>query len=63
MKIISGIERPAVIRELLDHWGLPAVTPSLRASPDAPMAWRVTPRDWSYKSVFDDLHVPDPVMA
>ena len=36
MKIISVIERPAVIRQILDHLGLPTVTPSLRAPPDAP---------------------------
>ena len=34
MKIIAVIERPAVVRQILDHLGLPAVAPSLRAPPD-----------------------------
>ena len=64
MKIISVIERPAVIRQILDHLGLPTVTPSLRAPPDAPDGLAGdNPRDWAYEPCFDDLPVPDPVMA
>ncbi len=63
MKIIAVIERPAVVRQILDHLGLPTVTPSLRAPPDAPDGLAGDhPREWSYEPCFDDLPVPDPLM-
>ena len=69
MKIIALIERPAVIRQILDHLGLSnlglsTVTPGLRAPPDAPDGLAAAqPREWSYEPVLDDLPIPDPVMA
>jgi len=36
MKVIAVIERPAVIRQILDHLGLPAGAPQLRAPLDQP---------------------------
>lgn len=76
MKIISVIERPAVIRQILDYLGLPTVTPSLRAPPDAPDAPDGLagdhPHDWSYEPCSDlpvrptqtgDLPVPDPMLG
>jgi hypothetical protein len=64
MKIIAIIERPAVIRQILDHLGLPTGAPSLRAPPAAPEG-RVAdqPREWSSEPFFDDLPVADPLMA
>lgn len=64
MRVIAVIERPAVIRRILDHLGLSYVPPSLRAPPDPPggqVADR--PREWSCEPFFDDLPVADPVMA
>lgn len=64
MKIISVIERPAIVRQILDHQGLPAVSPSLRAPPDPPDGLAGDqPREWSYKPLFDDLPVPDPILG
>ena len=64
MKIIAVIERPAVLRQILDHLGLPSVTPGLRAPPDAPDGLAGDqPLEWSYEPVLDDLPVPDLVMA
>ena len=36
MKVLAVIERPAVIRRILGHLGLPFATPRLRAPPDPP---------------------------
>jgi len=37
MKVIALIERPAIIRQILDHLGFPTAAPSLRALPIRPM--------------------------
>ena len=51
---IAVIERPAVIRQILDHVGLPSATPSLRAPPDQPAGPAADPpREWSYEPCFD----------
>jgi hypothetical protein len=64
MKIISVIERPSVLRQILDHLGLPAVASSLRAPPDpAGGQGADPPREWSYEPFFDDLRAADPGMA
>ena len=64
MKIIAVIERPAVIRQILDHLGLSSVPPSLRAPPDPPEGPAADhPHEWSYEPFFDNLPVADPVMA
>lgn len=64
MKIIAVIERPAVVRQILDHLGLPAVAPSLRAPPDLAGGQAADhPRAWSYEPVFDDLPIPDPMLG
>jgi len=42
MKVIAVIERPAVIRQIPAHLGLPTAAPSFRAPPDPP-------REWSYE--------------
>jgi len=59
------IERPAVVRQILDRLGLPLTAPSLRAPPNPS-------REWSYEPLFDlpvpcygagqtgDLPIPDP---
>jgi hypothetical protein len=64
MKLISVIERPSVLRQILDHLGLPAGAPRLRAPPD-PAGGQVAdpPREWSYEPFFDDLRVAEPGMA
>jgi len=62
MKVIAVIERPAVIRQILDHLGLPTAAPHLRAPPDPPDALAAQqPREWSYEPVFDDL-LSDPLL-
>ena len=64
MKIIAVIEKPPVVRQILAHLGLPIATRSLRAPPDLPEGPAADhPREWSYEPCFDDLPVPDPVMA
>ena len=63
MKIISVSERAAIVRQILDHLGLPAVAPSLRAPPD-PAGGQAADqsREWSYDPVLDNLPVPDPML-
>jgi hypothetical protein len=57
------IERSAVVRQILDHLGLPTGAPQLRAPPDPPDALAAQqPREWSYEPVFDDLPIPDPLL-
>lgn len=64
MKVIAVIERQGVVRQILDHLGLPTTAPRLRAPPDLPEDLAAEPpREWSYDPVFDDLPIPDPVMA
>ena len=64
MKVIAVIERPAVIRQILEHLGLSTAAPSFRAPPDPPDGRGADPpREWSYELLFDDLPVPDPVLA
>ena len=59
MEVVAVIERPAVVRQILDHLAGPAAAPSLRAPPDGRVA--AHSRDWSYQPLFDDLPVPEPV--
>jgi len=62
MKVIAVIERPAVVRQILDHLGLPTAPLSFRAPPDQPDGLAADrPREWSYEPLFDGLPVPDPV--
>jgi hypothetical protein len=56
MKVIAVIERPAIIRQILEHLGLSTAAPSFRAPPDPP-------RESSYEPLLDDLPVPDPVLV
>ncbi len=64
MKIIAVIERPAVVRQVLDHLGLPTGAASLRAPPDPPEGLAADqPREWSYEPCSDDLPIPEPVLA
>jgi hypothetical protein len=76
MKVIAVIERPAVIRQILDHLGFPAAAPSLRAPPDPLDALEAQqPREWSYDPLFDlpvsrseagqpgDLPLPEPLLV
>jgi hypothetical protein len=73
MKVIAVIERPAVVRQILDHLGLPTAAPSPRAPPDPPDDLAADqPREWSYEPLLDlpvrrtqtgDLPVPDPLIA
>ena len=44
MKVIAVIERPAVVRQILAHLGLPTTAPRLRAPPTRPRIWRRTHR-------------------
>lgn len=64
MEVVAVIERPAVVRQILDHLGLPTAAPSRRAPPDQPDG-RVAAhsRDWSYAPFLDDLPIPDPATA
>ncbi len=62
--IIAVIEQPAVVRQILDHLGLPTGAASLRAPPDLPVRGTQAgppggqaadqPREWSYEPLFDD---------
>ncbi len=62
MKVVAVIERPAVVRQILDHLALPTAAPSFRAPPDPPDGLPADPpREWSYEPLFDDLPVPDPL--
>ena len=64
MKVVAVIERPAVVRQILDHLGLPTAAPSFRAPPDPPDALPAyPPREWSYEPLFDDLPVSDPLIV
>ncbi len=64
MKLLAVIERPAVIRQILDHLGLPSGAVSLRGPPDPPEGLAPDqPREWSYEPCIDVLSIPDPVMA
>ena len=63
MKVLTVIERPANIRQILDHWGLPSEAANLRAPPDPPGGQAADPpREWSYEPLFDDLPIPDPML-
>ncbi len=73
MTVIAVIEQPAVIRQILDHLGLPTGAASLRAPPDQTKGLPGDqPREWSYEPVVDlpvrrtqtgDLPGPDPASA
>ena len=60
--MIAVIERPAIVRQILDHLGLPTPAPRLRAPPDPPKDLAAEPpREWSYEPIFEDLPLPDPL--
>jgi hypothetical protein len=64
MKVIAVIERPAVIRQILAHLGLPTGAASLRAPPDPPDGLGADPpRAGSYEPLLDDLPAADPLIA
>ena len=64
MKVITVIERSAIVRQILAHLGLPTTGPSFRAPPDPPDGLPADPpREWSYEPLFGDIPVPDPVTA
>ena len=64
MKVIAVIERPAVVRQILAHLGLPSRAVSLRAPPGPPVDLAADhPREWSYEPFFDDLPVPDRMLG
>lgn len=64
MKIIAVIERPALIRQILAHLGLPSGAASLRAPPDQTNGLAGDhPREWAYEPFFDDLPIPDPLLG
>ncbi len=61
MKVIAVIERPAVVRQILDHLSLPSGAVSLRAPPDQTNGLAGDhPREWSYEPLLDDPPIPDP---
>ncbi len=48
MKVIAVIERPAAVRQIRDHLGLPTGAASLRAPPDLTNGLAGDhPREWS----------------
>ena len=76
MKVIAVIDRPAVIRQILEHLGLSTAAPSLRAPPDPPDGLAADQlREWSYEALFDlpvprfgagqtgDRPIPDPELV
>ncbi len=64
MRVFAVIERPAVIRQILDHLGLATAAPSFRAPPDPPASpVAVHSRDRSYDPLVDNLPIPDPTIA
>ena len=63
-KVVVVMERPAVVRQILDHLGLPTAAPSIRAPAAPPDSLAADqPREWSYEPLFEDLPIPDPVLA
>jgi hypothetical protein len=64
MRVIAVIERQTVVRQILEHLGLPTRAPSLRAPPDQTNGLAGDhPREWSYEPFLDDLPIPDPATA
>ena len=64
MKVIAVIDRPAVIRQILEHLGHSTAAPSFRAPPDPPDGRGADPpREWAYEPLFDDLPIPDPLLV
>jgi hypothetical protein len=64
MKMLAVIERPAIVRQILDHLGLSTGTASLPAPPDPPGDQAADqPQEWSYEPFFDDLPTPDPMLG
>ncbi len=56
--------RPAIVRQILAHSGLPTGAVSLRAPPDPARGQAADqPREWSYEPFFDDLPIPDPMLG
>lgn len=64
MKIIAVIERPAVVRQILDHLGLPSGASSLRAPPDQINGLAGDQaHEWAYEPFLDHWEIPDPALA
>ncbi len=57
---LSMLQLP-VLRQTLDHPGLPSAGTNLRAPTDPPEG-RVADQ-WSYEPFFDDLPIPDPMLG
>ena len=58
------IERPAVIRQILDHLSLAITAANLRTLPDQPDGGAAEQsRERAYELLFDDLPIPDPVLV
>lgn len=65
LEAIDRIERPTIIRQILDHLGLLSAA-GLRSPPDdrassEGLAAGGQPREWRYEPHFDDLPIPDPL--
>ncbi len=64
MKVIAVNEQVAMVRQILNHLGLPAGAPSLRAPPVQPDGVVIDrPRAWSYEPFADNLPGADPLIA
>jgi hypothetical protein len=61
IKIIAVIERPAVIRQILDHLGLATTPSSLRAPHDQPAGWAA--HSWTYPPFLGEILVPDSMLG
>jgi hypothetical protein len=64
MKILAVVERPAVVRQILDHLGPPTGAASLRAPSDQTKGLPADqPREWSYEPFRDHLPIPAPAIV
>jgi hypothetical protein len=64
IKVLAVIERPAVVRQILEHVGLPSVVPASERDPTSRTVWRLTSpaRDRASPSL-TNLPVAHPVIA
>ena len=56
MEAVAVIDRPAVVRQILDHLGLSTAAASFRTPPSPP-------REWSCEPLFATSPSPDPLLA
>ena len=62
MPVLAVIERPEVVRQILDHLGLPVPPRGCRSPPEPARGLTVREiREWTYEPVEDDLPLPDPL--